>query len=1315
MTASEAINHHGRPESGGNGSSSLPERPRSRTMPSYYHSNEPVAVKKLRRYQEQSVTSELANARDKKKEHVVDLQNEAKKAMRKVPLDILTTDWFVTTIDTVELRSYMVDKVLPQLVLGLEKLLMEADRRGLPYVAEKKAANLEVDVDKKLELDKVEAIIGSLRGEKVRKEDYPSYDPNFNPINYLARYLMRNNPRFNNQSESSPYAKGLRAISHQLRQKVFSSEENRLAAIKMEAKKKREEREERERDRLTEIARKKNQLAESFFNWVYAPSAMPPKEERDPTELVQLAYIQNVMRSFEELVQKLPPEMQQNAKFDAQIEATDTTGSTLDKWQFEAWVMKYVHLFSHDMFDVFMSHLEVCAAAYHEALRVARRQKIYTDLFNFIDTNIGYINRNIVIQLLQMFWKKCDRERRALLRDPRKWPVLEIKESEEDAEDPQDEEAEVRQDEVIADGDADGTGTEGETTVEEAGVASVNVDEQEQLQQRTEDSVNTQTGEPGEDTEASVNQQSTEEPHVDPTTNAAPVTETAEDGGEAVNIDGQAIFEEEQEGDEADETASVKDQRNIVEEIRQAEQEREKTGAVRDDNHLIYYYHKLREVVPKEQTEAFDENMLNRDQFALLVENFLGERCEDKLLYSFISYIRSYYLEADQDKLYRLTKLNSDAKEKFSKFIVEALFTTWDSDGKGYVEVPQFISVAEKYKGGVEQEALELGLDDIGAVADNQLTQDLFVELVIAITGHLAGGEEEQLQPYVQFLNDSIDKSHEEKIRGLARRKWLDEITAVAQSTGDMEAVYRAVFNSLYKDAESHGRNKKICASICMLESNPDADADMPDIPTKLLRCVAATVEDASFMLGHYITHLTPNVSFPAMSQREMIHVPKVKSHGSVHYWHPRRNDRDGSLIVCPVLDGRRSAYGTLAVDTLRTQNRENRIFLQHELAFVQGVAQKFHEAFALIDIKRRSLKIVESCIKWIKSNCPSVREVTFFLVESDPSQKEAPFTLRMMCGSDYTGNVTYFKETQALALQDNMFKEYLYKAVSNSETVIGEMLSQLHMACPIRDPEGFSRAVMDINLGTNNSPTGGFQLNKLEKIDLARMLKIQQDAFHYMSEEAQGKTTTVLDIEKDMGAMSVEILFERMMLLEMRQLVKEIGGDTFAEMKSYSQPPLTAVQIVDILIEMFLAKTKDQFNNWNSKKLVLSTEMLKKVAAFDPTAPTTLDVAKLRLLLNEISKDRLSTMGPFPAQTLYNWLIVAISLMEHADHFRVTTAAAKTEKKAKREKQGESNTTVGAGDTTSANKTTLLNSTTEGNADSTQVADQTTVDEPSQ
>ena len=48
---------------------------------------------------------------------------------------------------------------------------------------------------------------------------------------------------------------------------------------------------------------------------------------------------------------------------------------------------------------------------------------------------------------------------------------------------------------------------------------------------------------------------------------------------------------------------------------------------------------------------------------------------------------------------------------------------------------------------------------------------------------------------------------------------------------------------------------------------------------------------------------------------------------------------------------------------------------------------------------------------------------------------------------------------------------------MSNSETVIGEMLSQFHMACPIRDPDGFSKAVMDINLGKTDT------LNKMEKV----------------------------------------------------------------------------------------------------------------------------------------------------------------------------------------------------------------------------------------
>jgi len=90
---------------------------------------------------------------------------------------------------TLDARAFLVENILPTLILGVEKLLMEAD---------------------KLELaNKTES------------------DPNFNPINYLAQYLMRNNPRYSNLSEASPYVKSLREVGEALKAQIFELEDNK--------------------------------------------------------------------------------------------------------------------------------------------------------------------------------------------------------------------------------------------------------------------------------------------------------------------------------------------------------------------------------------------------------------------------------------------------------------------------------------------------------------------------------------------------------------------------------------------------------------------------------------------------------------------------------------------------------------------------------------------------------------------------------------------------------------------------------------------------------------------------------------------------------------------------------------------------------------------------------------------------------------------------------------------------------------------------------------------------------------------------------
>lgn len=151
------------------------------------------------------------------KEKVQEDQAKSLEQARQIPLDVLASEW-LTAGTSIELRCYMVEKLLPTLMLSLEKLLSDATKKGL------------IDIEQ--------------------------LDSRINPVNLLAQNLMRNNPRFVVSSNTSPYMVSLKAIQEELQQRAYTIKESRMAKVRAEAEARRKIAEEKTRiERLAQETR----------------------------------------------------------------------------------------------------------------------------------------------------------------------------------------------------------------------------------------------------------------------------------------------------------------------------------------------------------------------------------------------------------------------------------------------------------------------------------------------------------------------------------------------------------------------------------------------------------------------------------------------------------------------------------------------------------------------------------------------------------------------------------------------------------------------------------------------------------------------------------------------------------------------------------------------------------------------------------------------------------------------------------------------------------------------------------------------------
>ncbi|XP_042685902.1 EF-hand calcium-binding domain-containing protein 5 [Centrocercus urophasianus] len=303
---------------------------------------------------------------------------EEEKENKREPCDGLCQEWFRNEEQSLDARTYLTDKLLPTLIPGVEKLLMEIERKDVLAPGTEHAK--------------------------------------FDPITFLGEYLMRHNPQYDTCTKPGPYLRGLNVVTEELKREIPDTASERLARMKSEAKTKRKEREQADRMKCQQKEMRKAALATQFKEW-----------RADVSGRVPVALIQSALKIFLDVCASTPIDARK--AYERKLEITDTWGKNVNVDEFIEYVHSYTENFPNDAFQGVLKHLSQCAADFQESIRRDTCRQMFIDLFLHCDRGqVGVLDRPQILGLLEQFYERSSVCARRRFRNPKQWPIVELQE-----------------------------------------------------------------------------------------------------------------------------------------------------------------------------------------------------------------------------------------------------------------------------------------------------------------------------------------------------------------------------------------------------------------------------------------------------------------------------------------------------------------------------------------------------------------------------------------------------------------------------------------------------------------------------------------------------------------------------------------------------------------------------------------------------------------------------------------------------------------------------------------------------------------------
>ncbi|CAH8838436.1 unnamed protein product [Trichobilharzia szidati] len=847
--------------------------------------------------------------------------------LRQTPLDMLSMEWLNSEPRTIEARAYLIGNLLPQVVLGLEFILKEACQRNL------------------------------ITNDILDETNYHAgLDRNFNPINRLAEYLMRNNHKYHHFNESSPYVRGLRNTVAKLQNEMFMRSENQLAKLKLTADVKRAEAKQKQLQLEEEYNRRTEMLSSIYDSFISAK-----KNSVDANVVYDIIY------TFSELIYKLPEEMKQCLVPIFQTSITEDYGKLYDREQFVKYLMIYVKPMSNDVYEQFVEHLKLCSIEFHKAEEREERRKLIKKYFISCDLDqVDEISRDKVFQLCEIYFDTSQQALKQMIRNPKDWvtreyhlrlPSKEMTAKKESIEtlptskSVNDNNAEERK-EISIDNEINNSADE---------ILQENMNKFSQLGSRQLDDIY-------------INQVQCK---IEETLSDRPIEMNSLTQSQFIslmeffipeNVPINILHQYLKVFHKYTETTEERDERK--------QQHFQKMAKLRKDQ--------LMEKIFYTMSQNFS-GMLNLKAF----ENYLLDY-EDGFYEAHLKHAKSDLASVLQLSSSKHSSQQSTIQTTSSSYVSSSLTPSseqFNSQSNFHSSSDQSSYLYLHYP----KTLVEININDFKA-----LLNDIFWP---KNDPYLSSHDEFDLnclEKLLDYLKEKLVQNISDKIKSEVRREWIQNIinTAKISYNNSMETVYKAVFQTLIKDTLRHGEQKQITAKIAILSPTTNEKFTLDtDIQSSLQYVAAIPVEEAEKVIGKCPQKTQSDLLIQCLRTgstlihpelldvRKYSHLNKEEYSSSSICSEVNSNSNDQPLpfaLAIPIPTPKKYFIGVIEVNNL-SDSVEVPKFEEHEIQFYRGIACQIGFAFSLINTRYLFTSMLKYAFDWISERLVNIDQIVFY------------------------------------------------------------------------------------------------------------------------------------------------------------------------------------------------------------------------------------------------------------------------------------------------------------------------------------------------